>query len=103
MLEAEAEGGEPEISVERGKKEEAGTETEGKKAEEPEKEKERREEEVASSEHHRLPAELQRGACFFLRCWLRRYLPPDGMIHKPKTSRKSTVMRAVAPHSNSPS
>ena len=39
VLEVEAEGGEPEISVERGKKEEAGTETEGKKAEEPEKEK----------------------------------------------------------------
>ena len=42
VLEAAAEEGEPEISVERGKKEEEGAETEGKKSEEPEKEKEKR-------------------------------------------------------------
>jgi len=45
VLEVEAEGGEPEISVERGKKEEPGTETDGKKAEEPEKEKEKKDKE----------------------------------------------------------
>jgi large subunit ribosomal protein L25 len=39
VVEAVAEEGEPELSVERGKKEEEGAEAEGKKAEEPDKEK----------------------------------------------------------------